>query len=70
LPFHRIQRAHKLGEIDLEKNPAPTGLGSRNETALGASADLFGMHMKERGGLSKIESFHHIGNRVELCRRP
>jgi hypothetical protein len=61
LPFHRIQRAHELGEIDLEENPAPAGFGSRNEPTLGARADFFGMHAEEGGGFVEIERSHGIG---------
>jgi len=60
LPFHRIQRAHELGEIDIQKDPAPSSLGSRNEAALGAHADFVGVHVEKRGGLVEIERSHGI----------
>ena len=55
LPSHRIQRAYEVGEIGLEEDPASSGLGSRNEAALGARPDLLGMHAEERGGFLEIQ---------------
>lgn len=55
LPPHRIQRAQEIGEIGLEENPAAAGLGAGDEAALGAGANFFGMHAKERGGLVEGE---------------
>jgi len=51
LPPNRIQRAYELSEIDLKEDPATACLCSRNDPALGASADLFGMHVQEGGRL-------------------
>jgi hypothetical protein len=61
LPFHRIQRAHELGEIDLEENPAPASLGSRNEATFGARADFFWVHVKKCRGLVEIERLWGVG---------
>ncbi|HZT01910.1 MAG TPA: hypothetical protein VFA39_06575 [Steroidobacteraceae bacterium] len=58
LPFHRIQRAQKVGEIVLEKNPGATGLGSGDEATFGSSADFLGVHAQEGGRLIEIECFH------------
>lgn len=55
LPPQRIQRAQEVGEISFEENPAPTGLGSRNEAALGPGADFLGVHAQKRGRLVEIE---------------
>jgi len=70
LPSHRIQRAHELGEIDLEENPAPAGLGSRNEASLGARADFFGVHVEEGGGFVETERSRStgLGGAVAACR--
>jgi hypothetical protein len=51
LPFHRIQRAHELSEVDLEEDPAAAGLGAGNQPALGACANFLRMHMQEGSGL-------------------
>jgi hypothetical protein len=67
LPFDRIQRADKLGEIELEEDPAPAGLRPGDEAAFRAHADFFGMHMEECGGLVEIERFHRAG-RYEILR--
>ncbi len=58
LPPHRIQRAYEVSEIGLEEHPAPAGLGSRDETALGARPDLFGVHVEKSGGFIEIEGLH------------
>ena len=55
LPPHRIQRAHELGEIDLQENPAPAGLGARDEAALRPRANFLRVHVQERGGLVEVE---------------
>jgi hypothetical protein len=61
LPFHRIQRAHELREIHVQKDPAPSSLGSRNETTLGASSDFFRVHVEKRCGLVEGERFESTG---------
>jgi hypothetical protein len=58
LPSHRIQRAHELGEIDIEENPAAAGLRSRNESALRPRPNFFRVHMQECGGFMEVERFH------------
>ena len=55
LPPYRIQRADKTGEIDLEEHPAPTCLGARDEPALGARANLLGVHMQEGRGALEVQ---------------
>jgi hypothetical protein len=55
LPPYRIQRADKAGEIDLEENPAPARLGTRDDAALGAGADLLGVHVQEGRGLLEVQ---------------
>jgi hypothetical protein len=67
LPPQRIQRAHELSEIDLEEDPAPSGLGTGNEAALGARTNLFRMHVKEGCGFIEIECPYRSRLRAELC---
>jgi hypothetical protein len=55
LPSHRIQRADKTGEIDLEEHPAPTRLGAGDEPALGARANLLRVHVQEGRGALKVK---------------
>ena len=55
LPFHRIQRAHEVGEIALEKDPAPTRLGPGDEAALGPCANFLRVHVQERGSFIERE---------------
>ena len=55
LPPNRIQRADKAGEIDLEEHPAAARLGTRNEPALGARANLLGVHVQEGGGALEVQ---------------
>ena len=55
LPPNRIQRADKTGEIDLEEHPAPARLRARDDPALGARADLLGMHVQEGRGFLEIQ---------------
>lgn len=50
LPFHRIQRAHEVGEIGVEEDPEPTGLGPGDEAALGSRANFLRVHVQEGGG--------------------
>jgi hypothetical protein len=57
LPFDRIQRADKLGEIDLKENPTAPGLRARNEAALGARPHFFRMHMQKRGRFMQVQGF-------------
>ena len=47
LPPNRIQRADKAGEIDLQEYPAPARLCARDDSALGARANLLGVHVQE-----------------------
>jgi hypothetical protein len=61
LPSHRIQRAHELGEIDFEKNPASACLGSRNETTLGACSEFFRVHVEKSSGFDEIERSRNPG---------
>lgn len=56
LPSHRIQRAHELSEVDLEEDPAPACLCSRDQATLRARANLLGMHVQEGGGFVESES--------------
>jgi len=58
LPPHRIQRAQELGEIDIEENPAATGLRAGNESALGARSNFLRMHVQESSGFIEVERFH------------
>jgi len=58
LPFHRIQRAQKVGEIVLEKNPGAAWLGAGDKAAFGSSADFLRVHAQEGGRLVEIERFH------------
>jgi hypothetical protein len=55
LPPDRIQRADKAGEIDLEEHPAPARLRARDDPALGAHADLLGVHVQEGSGLLEVQ---------------
>jgi hypothetical protein len=55
LPPNRIQRADKAGEIDLEEDPTPARLRARDDPALGARADLLGMHVQEGRGLLEVQ---------------
>jgi hypothetical protein len=59
LPFKRIQRANKLGEIDLEENPAPAGLRARDEPALRSRAHFFRVHVEKCGGFVEVERIHN-----------
>jgi hypothetical protein len=70
LPFHRIQRAHELREIHIQKDPAPSSLGPRNETTLGTRADFFRVHVEKRGGLGEVERFDSTGldRALAFCR--
>jgi hypothetical protein len=63
LPPHRIQRAHKVGEIGLEENPAAARLCSGDEAALCAGANFFWMHVQKGGGFVEIEGSHDSGLR-------
>ena len=55
LPPNRIQRADKAGEIDLEEHPPTARLRARDDPALGARADLLGMHVQEGRGLLEVK---------------
>jgi len=55
LPPYRIQRADKTGEIDLEEHPAPARLGTRDDPALGARANLLGVHVQEGRRLLEVQ---------------
>jgi hypothetical protein len=70
LPFERIQRADKLGEIDLEENPASASLRARDETALRPRTDFFGVHVEEGRGFVEIERSHMVGpgGILAICR--
>jgi hypothetical protein len=74
LPFERIQRADKLGEIDFQENPAPASLGPGDESAFRPRADFLGMHMEKCGGFVQVERFHRarLGGLPTSCqgRRP
>jgi len=54
LPPYRIQRADKTGEIDLEEHPATACLGTGDQPALGARADLLGVHVQEGRGALEV----------------
>jgi len=47
------------------KNPAPTDLGTRTETALRPSPKFFGMRVQKYGGLTEVECLH-IGRQTLL----
>lgn len=68
LPFHRIQRAHELGEIGVEEYPALAGLGAGDEAAFGARAHLFRMHVQEGGRLIEAERPYRAAGRFALYR--
>ena len=55
LPPNRIQRADKAGEIDLEEYPAPARLRARDDPALGARADLLGVHVQEGRSFLEVQ---------------
>jgi len=55
LPPDRIQRADKTGEIDFEEHPASARLRARDDPALGARADLLGVHVQEGRGLLEFQ---------------
>ena len=60
LPPHRIQRAHELGEIGFKEDPAPTDLGSRDESAFSPRAHLFGVHVQKRRCVIEAERSHGV----------
>jgi hypothetical protein len=70
LPFERIQRADKLGEIDFQENPAPSGLGTRNQATFGARTNFFGVHVQKCGGFVQIERSRSesFGMDIAACR--
>jgi hypothetical protein len=55
LPSRRIQRAHELGEIAFEEDPALARLGTGDQAALGARAHFLWVHMQEGGGFIEGE---------------
>lgn len=55
LPPDRIQRANEAGEIDLEEYPAPARLRAGDQPALGARADLLGVHVQEGRSLLEVQ---------------
>jgi hypothetical protein len=66
LPFHRIQRAHEVGEIAFEEDPALARLGTRDEAALGAHAYFLRVHMQEGGGFIERERPYRAARRLAL----
>jgi hypothetical protein len=67
--LHRIQRAHELGEVGVEEDPAPTCLGAWNEGALGSHANLLRVHVQEGGGLIEGERPYRAVGRFALDMR-
>ena len=55
LPSYRIQRANKAGEVDLEEHPPPPHLRARDGPALGARADLLGVHVQKGRGFLEVQ---------------
>ena len=55
LPPNRIQRADKAGEIDLQEHPTPARLCTGDDPALGARANLFGVHVQEGRRFLKVQ---------------
>ena len=62
LPFHRIQRAHELGEIGFEEDPASPNFGSLNESALGARMHLFRVHAQKGCRVIEPEGSHGVSD--------
>jgi len=69
LPPHRIQRPHELDEVDFQEHPAPAGLGAGDEAALGARAQLLGVHMEEGGGFIQVQGPQWLRTQAEPQRR-
>jgi hypothetical protein len=68
LPSHRIQRAHEVGEIALEKDPALAGLGPRDQSALGPHANFLRVHVQEGSRLIEGERPYRAERRLALYR--
>ena len=66
LPSHRIQRAHEVGEIALEEDPAPTRLGPGDEATLGPRANFLRVHVQEGGGFIKRQCSYRAGRKLAL----
>jgi hypothetical protein len=66
LPPHRIQRAHEVGEIALEKDPAPTRLGPGDEASLGPRANFLRVHVQECSRLIESECPYRAERRLAL----
>jgi hypothetical protein len=49
-----------LGQIDIEKNPAPPGFGAGDDSAFGAGTQHFRIHTQKLGCFLKIEGFHGV----------
>ena len=69
LPPNKIQRADKAGEIDLQEHPPPPRLRARDDPALGASADLLGVHVQEGRCLLEVQRAADQGEGGEQSRR-
>jgi hypothetical protein len=69
LPPRRIQRAHELGEVALEKDPASTRLGPGDEAALGPCANFLRVHVQEGGGFIEGECPYRAARRFALYKR-
>lgn len=66
LPPHRIQRAHEVGEIALEKDPALARLGPGDEATLGPRANFLRMHVQERSRFVERECPYRAERRLAL----
>ena len=62
LPFHRIQRAHELGEIGFEEDPASADLGPGDDSPFGPRTHLFRVHAQKGRRVIETEGSHGVSD--------